>query len=283
MPRFLPLERISSWRRISPAIWDEHLSPQVLGFDEIDTSALADAIRQVREQTGEHVTVTHFVVKALGDVMARHPDLNVVLVRGVPMRRQTVDVFVQVAVPKQGGAGAADLSGVKVCNVDTKTVADIARELRERATRVREGRDMQIERTKKSVNRMPRFLLRFFTRLLANTSFDLGLNWSAIGVEPDPFGCAMVTSCGGFGIHTGFAPLVPVARTPVIFLLGRTEDRPVVRDGQIVVRPMMQVGGTFDHRLLDGFQIGVICREFKEAIEAPEALVRAAVDGARAT
>jgi pyruvate/2-oxoglutarate dehydrogenase complex dihydrolipoamide acyltransferase (E2) component len=60
-----------------------------------------------------------------------------------------------------------------------------------------------------------------------------------------------------------------MSHTPVIFLIGRTDDKPVVRDGEIVVRPICRSTGTFDHRLLDGYQIGVICAEFKRYMEDP--------------
>lgn len=270
---FRPLARVSSWRRLSTAMWDEHVSPQVLGFDDVDMTELNALIASLREGGGEHVTVTHFVIKAIGTVMARHPDLNVLLVRGRPMQRTTVDVFVQVAIPKTEGHGAADLSGVQVRDVDQKSVFDIARELRERAERVRVGDDQQMERAKRSMDRVPRPLLRWMVRFLSGLSFDRGLDLSRIGVKPDAFGCAMVTNCAGFGVNAGFAPLVPAARTPVILLLGRTEPRPVVRDGQIVARPIMRFCGTFDHRLLDGYQIGVISRELCSLLESPAQLL----------
>lgn len=276
MSAFHPLERVSSWRRLSTAMWDEHVSPQVLGFDDIDMTELNALLAELREASPERLTVTHFVIKAIGTVMARHPDLNVLLIRGRPMRRSSVDVFVQVAIPKTGGAGAADLSGVQVKEVDTKSVFEIARELRERAERVRGGDDKQMEKAKRSMDRVPRFLLRRLLSTLSNLTFDWGFDLRSIGVERDAFGCAMVTNCAGFGVNTAFAPLVPAARTPVIFLLGRTEDRAVVRSGQVVARPIMRVGGTFDHRLLDGFQIGVISREFISLLENPRQLLPAA-------
>lgn len=237
-------------------------------------TALNERVARDREATGERLTITHYVVKAVADVMAAHPDLNVTLIRGKPVRRTAVDVFVQVALPKQGeGAGGADLSGVRVADADRKSVVEIARDLGARAHRVRVGEDQQMEKAKKTLDQVPHAVLKRMVHTLSNLSFDWGFDLTRMGVEPDPFGCAMVTNCSGFGVNTGFAPLVPIARTPVIFLLGRTEDRAVVVDGEVVVRPVMRVGGTFDHRLLDGYQIGVICTEFKRRLENPDGLV----------
>lgn len=269
MSMFKPVETISSWRRISTAMWDEHNSPQVLGFDDVDMTQFNEVLEELREKSGEKVTVTHAFVKAIAQVYARFPQLNVLVVRGKIVQRKSIDIFVQVSVPKSKGSADADLSGVKIKNVDQKTLVDIARELRERAEKVRKGQDKDIEDSKRLMDALPGPLLKVLMRGLTKVMFDAEIDLTAIGVKPDPFGSAMVTNVGGFGVHAGFAPLVTLARTPAIFLLGRTEDKPVVRDGEIVIRPMMRSCATFDHRLLDGYQIGLLCTMVKDFVENP--------------
>jgi 2-oxoglutarate dehydrogenase E2 component (dihydrolipoamide succinyltransferase) len=51
------------------------------------------------------------------------------------------------------------------------------------------------------------------------------------------------------------------------------QDRAVVRDGQVVVRPMMYVALTYDHRLVDGREAVTCLKRIKEAIEAPARLL----------
>lgn len=269
MRRFHDLPRISSWRRLSSAIWREHNSPIVYGFDEYDMSALLTLMTDLREQSGHRLTVTHFVVKALAEVFRRHPQLNVAHVRGRPMQRSSVDIYLQVAVPVEGRPAEADLGGVLIPDVPGKTIHEVADELAGRAGAVRTGTDEELEKTKKTLDRVPSGVLRGLTHLLSHISYDYGVDLSRLGVKPDPFGSAMVTNCGGFGVNVGLAPLLPIARTGVIVLLGRIEDRPVVADGHVVIRPIMRVGGTFDHRLFDGYQIGIINRELKSMIENP--------------
>ena len=53
----------------------------------------------------------------------------------------------------------------------------------------------------------------------------------------------------------------------------RIEDRPVVRDGQIVIRPMMYLALTYDHRLIDGREAVTFLVRVKEAIEDPTRLL----------
>jgi len=47
------------------------------------------------------------------------------------------------------------------------------------------------------------------------------------------------------------------------------EDRPVVRNGEIVARPMMYVALTYDHRIVDGREAVTFLKHIKELIEDP--------------
>jgi 2-oxoglutarate dehydrogenase E2 component (dihydrolipoamide succinyltransferase) len=67
----------------------------------------------------------------------------------------------------------------------------------------------------------------------------------------------------------------PIINPPQSAVLGmhRIEDRPVVRDGQIVVRPMMYLALSYDHRLIDGREAVTFLVRVKEAIEDPTRLL----------
>jgi len=99
--------------------------------------------------------------------------------------------------------------------------------------------------------------------------FDLGLNLSRFGIPFDPFGTVMITNVGGFGIEQGFAPLMPLSRTPALICVGAIRDRVVVVDGQPAVRPVVTLGGTFDHRVIDGYHAGKLCQTVRAVLEDP--------------
>jgi 2-oxoglutarate dehydrogenase E2 component (dihydrolipoamide succinyltransferase) len=63
----------------------------------------------------------------------------------------------------------------------------------------------------------------------------------------------------------------PIVNPPQSGILGlhAIQDRPVVREGAIVVRPMMYVALTYDHRVVDGRQAVGFLRHVKEAVEDP--------------
>jgi 2-oxoglutarate dehydrogenase E2 component (dihydrolipoamide succinyltransferase) len=67
----------------------------------------------------------------------------------------------------------------------------------------------------------------------------------------------------------------PIVNPPQSGVLGlhAIQDRPVVRDGEIVVRPMMYVALTYDHRLVDGREAVTFLKHVKDCVEAPERLM----------
>ena len=67
----------------------------------------------------------------------------------------------------------------------------------------------------------------------------------------------------------------PILNAPQVGILGmhKIEERPVVVNGQIVIRPMMYVALSYDHRLIDGSTAVRFLVKVKELIEDPEALL----------
>jgi 2-oxoglutarate dehydrogenase E2 component (dihydrolipoamide succinyltransferase) len=84
---------------------------------------------------------------------------------------------------------------------------------------------------------------------------------------------------GTFTISNGgvFGGLMstPIINPPQSAVLGlhRIEDRPVVRNGEIVIRPMMYLALSYDHRLIDGREAVTALKIIKEAIEDPTRLL----------
>jgi len=67
----------------------------------------------------------------------------------------------------------------------------------------------------------------------------------------------------------------PILNPPQSGILGmhKIEERPVVVDGQIVIRPMMYVALSYDHRIVDGREAVQFLVRVKECIEAPERML----------
>lgn len=84
---------------------------------------------------------------------------------------------------------------------------------------------------------------------------------------------------GTFTISNGgvFGSLLstPILNAPQTAILGMhtIQDRPVVIDGEIVIRPMMYLALSYDHRLLDGKEAVAFLIAIKDQLESPEKLL----------
>ena len=84
---------------------------------------------------------------------------------------------------------------------------------------------------------------------------------------------------GTFSITNGgvFGSLLstPILNPPQVGILGlhRIEDRPVAENGQVVIRPMMYMALSYDHRIVDGREAVQFLARIKELIQDPEALL----------
>jgi 2-oxoglutarate dehydrogenase E2 component (dihydrolipoamide succinyltransferase) len=84
-------------------------------------------------------------------------------------------------------------------------------------------------------------------------------------------GTFTITNGGVFGSLLS----TPILNTPQVGILGlhKIEERPVALNGEIVIRPMMYVALSYDHRIVDGREAVQFLVRVKELIEDPETLL----------
>lgn len=263
-----PLENLSSWRKISVGMWDAPRDPTIYGHELLDVSEALRYLDEVSEASGVHVTLTALVVKAFSKAYENFPDLNVMVVNGRLQKRDSIDVFCQVAIPNEE-TSQADLSGVKITGSNEIDLVQLSQILRGRAQKVRDGEDEEMEETKALIDKVPPWLMGRVLRTVDFLTFNVPAKLDSLGVRSDPFGSFMVSSVANFDIKLGYAPLVPASRCPMVVLPGVVHDAVFAIDGEPVVRPAIYAGVTFDHRCFDGYQIGYIVRTTRALITQP--------------
>ena len=84
-------------------------------------------------------------------------------------------------------------------------------------------------------------------------------------------GTFTITNGGVFGSLLS----TPILNSPQVAILGlhRIEDRPIAQDGQVVIRPMMYMALSYDHRIIDGREAVQFLAYVKEAVENPETIL----------
>jgi len=98
---------------------------------------------------------------------------------------------------------------------------------------------------------------------------DFGRRAKENKLTPDELRGGTFTISNG-GIY-GSLLSTPIVNPPQSGILGMhaIQDRPVAREGNVVIRPMMYVALTYDHRIVDGREAVTFLKRVKEAIEAP--------------
>ncbi len=102
---------------------------------------------------------------------------------------------------------------------------------------------------------------------------DFGKRAQANKIAPDELqgGTFTISNGGVFGSLMS----TPIVNPPQSGVLGMhtIQERPVARDGQVVVRPMMYLALTYDHRIVDGREAVTFLKRIKDAVEEPARLL----------
>lgn len=108
---------------------------------------------------------------------------------------------------------------------------------------------------------------------IAKTTQDLAERARAGRLLQDEIegGTFTVSNLGMFGVTRFMAIINPPE--PAILAVGATADTPVVRDGEVVVRPIMTVTLSCDHRATSGAGGAALLRSFKRLLEQPVLLL----------
>ena len=251
-------------RKIAIATWSSPKEGNIYGKMTVDATNLLRYCQEMTEKTGEKITVTHVVGKIVGLGLKEAPDINGRIAYGKYIPHKTADLSFLIAIPH-----AQDLGKFKVCEIDKKSVVEIAQELKEAANKLRTGKDNEFKKSQDVVKVLPTWILRPILWLTGYITGALGFGIKPLGLEAYPFGGAIITSVGMFGIDEGYPPPTPFARVPLYVVITKIKDRPVVHQNEIVIRPQLDLMITIDHRFIDGFRGGQLSKLLKHYLEDP--------------
>ena len=81
----------------------------------------------------------------------------------------------------------------------------------------------------------------------------------------------VITNLGMYGV-TNFTAIIPPTASSIL-AIGKITERPVVKDGKVVIRSMMNITGSFDHRVINGACAAIFLQEVKALLEQPQELI----------
>lgn len=218
-------------------------------FYEIDMT-WAETLRQELKEKGVRVTATAILLKAIGIAQRLHPASRTAI---LPWGRTVTfnDIVAGFTVERYVGPQPAVFFG-SIDAPDTKPLVQVAEELRAYGEDdISTVPQLDIENR---FNNMPWLFRRFI--------LWLGMRFPKVRLRylGATFG---VSSLGKFGCTT----LIPPCVSTSTFGVGAIEQRAVVREGRIEVRPMMTLILNFDHRLIDGAPAARFMQDVQKLVE----------------
>ena len=194
-------------------------------FNEVDLSAVQELRTRHKErfekEHGVKLGFMAFFVKACIEALKKFPVVNASVDGTDILYHEYYDIGVAVSTDR-------GLMVPIIRDADTKSFADIEKEIAQYAKKAREG---------------------------------------TIAIEDLTGGTFTITNGGVFGSLLS----TPIVNAPQSAILGmhKTQERPMVVNGQIVVRPMMYLAVTYDHRIIDGREAVQFLVSVKDSLEDP--------------
>jgi len=263
----------SSWRTISTAVYGAPNEGKIYGMLEIDVTDAWELIKANRSE-GKRITMTHLVAGAVGRAIGWDiPEMNAFVKRGHVVQRD--EVIVTVAVNMHGGK---EMTSVKLHDAHKKTVYEIGEAIRNRVAEARSGSDNATMENKTFLSKIPwpfRRLTFLLIRFITNT---LGIEIKSMGLGHNAFGSILLSNIGSHGLSIGMGALFPGSKLPAVLIMGKEEDKAVVMDGKVVIRKILPMTGTFDHRIMDGYHGGLLAHHIKRYMENASLLTIAPVE-----
>jgi len=218
-------------------------------FMDLDMS-YAQELSKRYETSGRKITYTAILIKAISIAQRSHPASRTAV---LPLGRKAIfnKIVAGFTVERIIGTQPAVFFGI-IEDPDSKALDQISLELQNYG----HGDMAKIPHlaAQNWFNHMPglfRLLVLWFgTRLPAMRQKHLGATFG-------------LTSLGKLGIKSLLAPCA----TSSTFGIGELDDQAVVRDGQIVIRPIITMTCTFDHRAFDGGPAARFLKEIKTLVE----------------
>jgi len=229
-------ERVSR-RRLTPLrrkiaehlVHAQHTAAILTTFNECDMSAVLETRKRMQEgfqkRHGVKLGMMSFFIKAVVSALKEVPQVNARIEGEDLVQNHYYDIGVAVGTER-------GLVVPVVRNAETKSFADIEKEMAEVAVRAREGK---------------------------------------LTLDELRGGVFSITNGGIYGSLLS----TPILNPPQSGILGMhaIKERPMAVDGQVVIRPMMYLALSYDHRLVDGREAVTFLLHVKQAVEDPVRLL----------
>ncbi|RAP38206.1 hypothetical protein DID80_02990 [Candidatus Marinamargulisbacteria bacterium SCGC AAA071-K20] len=263
---------LSTFSKLSISSWVKAKDPSTLVKLEVDATDIIVAIKAFNKKNKCSISLTHYVAAIMSKCLNKHNDLNRVLLRNRLYQRKNVSIFFAAFVKSK--KWGTDLSGVTLYKCEDKSIVEISKEVEEKVLQLRRDQDPAMKAVRRLVKPIPNIFLSLYLKFFEFILYTLNWPLTLLGLPKDPFGSVLITSLGGFGFETVYAPIIPLSRTPFLVCIGKPHLKPWVVKQEIVPRNILTITFTIDHRLLHGVQGARPYRLFKRLFNNPDEILK---------
>jgi len=256
----------TNWRKVASTIYRKPTDSKIYGTVDLDVTELEKYITEQRKQ-GVKTTLTYIITLILGrGIRQEVPELNTYVKRGKIKQRDQVDATVSVLLP--GG----QMGSVKVENADQLTIAELSKVIGNKISESRKGNENDTMQSKSLLSSIPWPFRNWVFKLYRTLTIHWGISLPGLGLDSNSFGSYVVSNIGSVGLDTGYGSLLPSSNVSFVMILGSVIKKPVVINDEIVIRKIMPISATLDHRVVDGSHGGRLFRVIKHLVKNPKIL-----------
>jgi pyruvate/2-oxoglutarate dehydrogenase complex dihydrolipoamide acyltransferase (E2) component len=281
---FEKVTQYTAYRKIALGTWKDAYDPSTYCMVEFEVTEAKKFLNEFNKTSRVQIKIMHLLAQAFSLAVVKRPEINTIL-RGKSLyQRKSVDAFHQVILMGEGKERlrTPDLSGISIKGTEHMTLEERVEQFNKLVSDTRQGLTEAVKVQKTLIKKIPNFIMGPFLTLSSFLIYGLNLKLSLLGITEDPFGSYMFSDTSSIKAPNAFIPLVPYSRCGLLISTGKVYKKPVVENDEVVIREVIPVSITFDHRLVEGIQMAAIYRILTKAMKDPEKyLVRSPAEVAR--
>lgn len=251
----VPDEEVPTWVTYYAGACRVPDDPTIVWGTDVDVTGTEQFLKLRSKQDGVWLSMSHLLLHSVSRTLAAHPEFNRRLIGKRMYEFKTVDLLVPLYLQ-----GSKEIEVLMLKEADTRSLAEIARWLWEHScSGVR--KEFTYHKKKTFFESLPKWFIRRFIHLHLRSINRHNMPLISC-FRREIQGSTMVNYFGSGGTPNmrAFKPSrFPCESNTVVVTMGPTEDKAVVKNGEIVIRRMAPVFVRADHRIVQG---GYAIREF---------------------
>ncbi len=270
------VKRVHPYRRLMWFIMPTRNESVVYYDDYVNAEPLLDYLEEAKQKF--KVDITHAIVAAVNVGLSVCPTMNHFVVgRRMYLRNHRAITF---SMKREAMNKKAKIAVVKLEMEDKENFRELCERVGGSIKQQRSGKKTHADKEFQLFNALPRTVLRTFTSAFKVLDYMNILPYKAFIKTDGLYTSCVIANLGSLGMNAAFHHLYEWGNCSLFMMVGRIEERPVVEDGQVVVRKMLHVRYSYDERIDDGLSSSYGMAAVKRVLESPrESLGCLAEDG----